>query len=174
MDPGALHRAGQPAQDHGAARLCAGEGSTGRTRRESTDLYQHTQRPAHAIPTKAWKNCPSKTWVTEQWKIPGKKKPPHTAANFRERLRDFHMNKRPGPRGPHGALAAPGDPRGRSQPLPPLLIPSGAGVPNASPRHLPLGPPPRGNLGRRPSLPAGGEEAEAERPGGDAAGHGRQ
>lgn len=60
-----------------------------------------------------------------------------------------------------------GPPGGGGRPCPPAPSPQAPGslTPPLT-RHLHLGPPPRGNLGRRPSLPAGGEGEEAERAGG--------
>lgn len=71
-------------------------------------------------------------------------------------------------RHPHGGLgpAAPGGPRRGPDPISPTPSPRRRG-PDASPRHLHLGPPPRGNLGRRPSLPAWGRGG-----GGAGRGHG--
>lgn len=70
-------------------------------------------------------------------------------------------------RHPRGGLgpAALGGPRRGADPVSPTPSPRAPG-PDASPRHLHLGPPPKGNLGRRPSLPAWG------RGGGAGRGHG--
>ena len=96
MEPGALHKAGQPGQDRSTIWVCAGRRGTSisggkGTEREYESLATYTQPPLKlfqqkhertALPELGWQN-------NEKFKA----KHTHTQTNFRGRLCYFHISR---------------------------------------------------------------------------------